>query len=163
MSSFRLVEAVATTARNLPSRSSSENARRSSWILPASAHSRTALLAPSAPTKMRAPVSIRPPILGSPTLPAPTTRHCFPASFRNIGKRLVTVSSRWLCRVSNTCRRQIASDGVYRRPRQKLPQLGVGVPGKELTQVLASPTRGQILPQQSFDGVRNLGQFFARH
>src|ERR1039458_6125342 len=158
MSLFRLSEAVAATARNLPSRSFSEKLRSSSSILPASAHSRTWPLAAIATTWTLAPVSMRPPILGSPTLPAPTTRHCFPASFRNIGNRLVTVSSRWLCRVSNTCRRQIASDGVYRRPRQKFPQLGVGVPGKELTQVLASLARGQILPQQSFDGVRNLGR-----
>src|ERR1017187_6335854 len=157
MSSFRVFEAVATTARNLPSRSFSENARSSSWILPAAAHSRTVSLARSATTWMRAPVSIRLPILGSPTFPAPTTRHCLPASFKNIGNRLVTVPSRW-CRVSNTCRRQIANDGVDSLPRQKLPQLGVGVPGKELTQVLASLTRGQILPQQSFDGVRNLGR-----
>src|SRR5713101_3645818 len=162
MCSLRLREAVATTARNLPSRSLVEKARSSSSIFPASAHSRTWPLAAIATTWMRAPVSMSPPILGSPTLPAPTTRHCFPASFINIGNKLVTVSSRRLrYRSSDAYRRQIAGYRVHRLARQKLPQLRVRVPGKELTQVLVGPvglTHGEILPEQSLDRFRNLSR-----
>src|SRR6266849_6813073 len=43
-----------------------------------------------ATTRMRAPVSSSPPIFGSPTLPAPTTRHSLPANFMNIGNKLFT-------------------------------------------------------------------------
>src|SRR5712664_3523840 len=99
---------------------------------------------------MRAPVSISPPILGSPTLPAPTTRHCFPASFINIGNKLVTVSSSQLrYSPSRTHRRQIPGDRFHRFARHKLPQLCVRVPRKELTQVLVGLTCGEILPEQS--------------
>src|SRR5216684_1925277 len=159
MSSFRLREAVATTARNLPSRSLVEKARSSSSIFPASAHSRTWPLAAIATTWMRAPVSMSPPIFGSPTFPAPTTRHCFPASFMNIGNKLVTVSSRCLC-YSSSCihRRQIAGDRFHRLARQKLPQLRVRVPGKELTQILVGMTCGKILPEQPLDRFRNLSR-----
>src|SRR5712671_3863628 len=154
MRSLRLREAVATTARNLPSRSTDEKARSWSSTFPASAHSRTWPLAAIATTWMRAPVSMSPPILGSPTLPAPTTRHCFPASFINIGNKLVTVSSRCLrYRSSDAYRRQIARYRVHRFARQKLPQLRVRVPGKELTQVLVGLTHGQILPEQSLDRI----------
>src|SRR5229473_4245371 len=157
MSSFRLREAVATTARILPSRSPVEKARSSSSIFPALAHSRTWPLAAIATTCMRAPVSMSPPILGSPTLPAPTTRHCFPASFINIGNKLVTVSSRRLrYRSSRTYRRQIAGYRFHRLASQKLPQLRVRVPGKELTQVLARLAHGEILLKQSLDRIRNL-------
>src|SRR5208337_214328 len=157
MSSFRVREAVATTARNLPSRSPAEKARSSSLIFPASAHWRTVSLASIATTRMLAPVSMRPPILGSPTFPAPTTRHRFPASFMNIGKRLVTVSSgRFPSNSSGTHRRHIAGDRVHWFAGQKLPQLRVRVPGKELTQVLACFTHAEILPKQSFNRIRNL-------
>src|SRR6266849_7919977 len=108
---------------------------------------------------MRAPVSMSPPILGSPTLRAPTTRHRFPASFINIGNKLVTVSSSCLrYRASDAYRRQIARYRVHRFARQKLPQLRVRVPGKELTQVLVGLTYGQILPEQSLDRIRNLSR-----
>src|SRR6266446_3387434 len=148
MRSFRLREAVATTARNLPSRSDDEKARSSSSIFPASAHSRTWPLAATATTWIRAPVSMSPPILGSPTLPAPTTRHCFPAIFINIGNKLVTVSSSWLRHSpSRTHRRQIAGNRFHRLASQKFPHLRVGVPGKELTQVLACLTRVEILAE----------------
>src|SRR3977135_3593196 len=111
---------------------------------------------------MRAPVSISPPIFGSPTLPAPTTRHCFPASFMNIGNKLVTISSSYL-RYSPSCthRRQIAGDRFHRFASQKLPQLRVRVPGKELTQVLVGLVRltcGEILPEQSLDRLWNLSR-----
>ena len=53
-----------------------------------------------ATTRMRAPVSISAPIFGSPTLPAPTTRDRRPASFTNMGNRLVTVSSCRVCEVA---------------------------------------------------------------
>src|SRR6266851_7838916 len=159
MSSFRLREAVATTARNLPSRSPVEKARSSSAIFPALAHSRTWSLAEIATTCMPAPVSMSPPILGSPTFPAPTTRHCFPASFINIGNKLVTVSSR--CLRYSSCgihRRQIAGYRFHRLARQKLPQLCVRVPGKELTQVLARLAHGEILLKQSLDRIRNFSR-----
>src|SRR5216683_598899 len=159
MSSFRLREAVATTARKLPSRSPVEKARSSSSIFPALAHSRTWPLAAIATTWTRAPVSMSPPILGSPTLPAPTTRHCFPASFMNIGNKLVTVSSSQLhYSPSRTHRRQIAGDRFHRFAGQKLPQLRIRVPGKELTQILVGLTRGEILPEQSLDRIRNLSR-----
>src|SRR5258708_7816720 len=45
-----------------------------------------------APTRTRAPVSISPPIFGSPTFPAPTTSHGRPVSFMNIGNKLFTLS-----------------------------------------------------------------------
>src|ERR1700674_4019694 len=159
MRSLRPREAVATTARNLPSRSDDEKARSSSSIFPASAHSRTWSLAAIATTWMRAPVSMRLPILGSPTLPAPTTRHCFPASFMNIGNKLVTVSSSQLSyspSPSRTHRRRIAGNRFNRFASEKLPQLRIRVPGEELTQVLVRLTRGEILPEQSLDRLRNL-------
>src|SRR5258708_4743034 len=159
MRSLRLSEAVATTARNLPSRSPVEKARSSSSIFPASAHSRTWSLAEIATTWMRAPVSMSPAILGSPTLPAPTTRHCFPASFINIGNKLVTVSSRCLrYSSSRTYRRQIPRYRFHRFASQKFPQLRVRMPRKELTQVLVGLTHGEILPEQSFDRIRNLSR-----
>src|SRR5260370_2354456 len=157
MRSLRLSEAVATYERNLPSRSPVEKARSSSSIFPALAHSRTWSLAEIATTCMPAPVSMSPPILGSPTFPAPTTRHCFPASFINIGNKLVTVSSR--CLRYSSCgihRRQIAGYRFHRLARQKLPQLCVRFPGKELTQVLARLTPGEIPPEQPLDRIPNL-------
>src|SRR6266404_7078935 len=162
MRSLRLREGVATTARNLPSRSDDEKARSSSSILPASAHSRTWPLAATATTWIRAPVSMSPPILGSPTLPAPTTRHCFPASFINIGNKLVTVSSRCLrYSSSRTYRRQIPGYRFHRFARQKFPQLRVRMPRKELTQVLVGLVRltcREILPEQSLDRFGNLSR-----
>src|SRR3981189_1135897 len=108
---------------------------------------------------MRAPVWISPTILGLPTLPAPTTRHCFPASFMNIGNKLVTISSSYLrYSPSRTYRRQIAGDRFHRFASQKLPQLRVRVPGKELTQVLVGLTCREILPKQSLDRFRTLGR-----
>src|ERR1019366_8694095 len=108
---------------------------------------------------MRAPVSMSPPIFGSPTFPAPTTKHCFPVSFINIGNRLVTVSSGCLRYSScGTHRRHIAGDCIHRLASQKFPQFSVRVPGKELTQVLACLTRGEILPEQPLDRLRDLGR-----
>src|SRR5260370_471551 len=141
----------------MPSRSDDEKARSSRSIFPASAHSRTRSLAAIATTWMRAPVSISPPILGSPILPAPTTRHRFPDSFINIGNRLVTVSSR--CsryRASHTYRRQIAGYCFHRLARQKLPPLRVRAAGKQHSPVLGGGTGGKLLPEQSLDSVREL-------
>src|ERR1700675_4071818 len=157
MVSLRTRDAVATTARNVPSRSSGINARSSNGIFPVLAPLRTPSPASNATTWTRAPVSMSPPIFGSPTSPAPTTRHCFPASFINIGNKLVTVSSSELrYSSSRTFRRQIAGDRFHRFARQKLPQLRVRVPRKELTQVLVGLTCGEILPEQSLDRIRNL-------
>src|SRR5947207_1642975 len=91
MRSFNLLDAVATTAMNAPSRSASAKGRNSNSICPSRAHSCTASAASIAITRTRAPVSSSPPILGSPTLPAPTTRHFLPANFKNIGNKLSTV------------------------------------------------------------------------
>src|SRR5580704_853322 len=102
---------------------------------------------------------MRLPILGSPTLPAPTTRHCLPVSFINIGNKLVTVSSRYMrYRSGGTYWRHITQDRVDRRTRQKVPQFGITVLRKELPEVLALRTRRKILPQQSFDRLRNLSR-----
>src|SRR5208337_3504145 len=110
---------------------------------------------------MLAPVSMSPPIFGSPTLPAPTTRQCFPASFINIGNRLVTVPSGQLHKASRsngTRCRHLAGDRVHSFASQKLPQFRVRVPGKELPQVLTRRTRREIMPQQSLNRIRNLGR-----
>src|SRR5260370_16380890 len=127
----------------MPLRSDDEKARSSSSIFPASAQSRTWSLAAIATTWMHAPVSISPPILGSPTLPAPTTRHRFPDSFINIGNKLVTVSSRCLCyRSSDTYRRQIAGYCFHRLAPPKLPPLPVPGAGQQLSPLLPPlPTR----------------------
>src|SRR6266404_4311548 len=157
MRSLRLREGVATTARNLPSRSDDEKARSSSSILPASAHSRTWPLAATATTWIRAPVSMSPPILGSPTLPAPTTRHCFPASFINIGNKLVTVSSRCLrYSPSRTYRRQIPRYRFHRFASQKLSQLReflAGEPVEAVTRDLPPVSaRGTVAQAAGGDG-----------
>src|ERR1700687_5820529 len=141
--------------KNAPSKSSAEKARNSSSIFPARAHSRTVGLAPSAPTRIRAPVSSRPPILGSPTFPAPTTRHCLPSSFKNIGNKLVTETS---CRLHQSASRigHIAGDRGHDFSRQKLTQLSVAVPNEEPAQVFARFALCQVLSQQTLERFRNL-------
>src|SRR5580704_17356986 len=94
MDSFRAREAVATTARNAPLRSSATKARSSSEILPSRAQPCTISLARKAITRTSAPVSTSPPIFGSPTFPAPTTRQRLPSSFKNIGNKLLIVPSK---------------------------------------------------------------------
>src|SRR5579862_34052 len=109
---------------------------------------------------MLAPVPIRPPILGSPTLPAPTTSTCFPASFTNIGKRLVTVASSRVSGVPGFADydgRQIASHRSDSFTCEKLAKLCIGVPRKEAPQIFARLPRSEVLPQQSLDRSRNLG------
>src|ERR1700688_9771 len=91
MEAFSSRDEVATTAMNAPSRSDEANARISSVIFPAFAHSCTASVASREITCSLAPVSSRPPILGSPTFPAPTTRQRLPSSFINIGNKLLTI------------------------------------------------------------------------
>src|SRR5579863_1178350 len=121
------------------------------------AHSRTWGLASSETTRMRAPVSRRPPTLGSPTLPAPTTRHCLPSSFRNIGNKLVTDSSRnmrnTLWQITRNCRNDL--------PGQEFAQLRIVVSCKEAAQVFTGLALGQIAPKQSFESFGHLGRVAA--
>src|SRR6267154_1894991 len=114
MEPLRARDAVATIARNVLSRSDSANARISSVIFPAFAHACTVSVASRATTWRRAPVSMSPPILGSPTFPAPTTRHRLPSSFINIGNKLLTISPVRLSLPLHSAR-------VPRADRERLP------------------------------------------
>src|SRR5437660_1411470 len=76
-------------ARNAPSRSLGVKARSSKSILLLRARSRTAAVAFSATTRICAPVSSRPSILPSATLPAPTTSTGRPSSLTNMGNMLL--------------------------------------------------------------------------
>src|ERR1700680_121794 len=154
MRSFRLREFVATMVKNAPSKSSAEKARNSSSSFPARAHSRTVGLASRATTRIRAPVSSRPPIFGSPTFPAPTTKHCLPSNFKNIGNKLVTETSSRLHQPASRIG-QIAGDRRHDFSRQKLAQLRVAVPNKEPAQVFARFALCQVLSQQALERIRN--------
>src|SRR5579862_4769777 len=152
MRSFNVRDDVATTARNTSRRSSVVKARSSSSIFPARAHSRTAGLACRATTRICAPVSSRPSIFGSPTFPAPTTRHRFPCNFKNMGNRLVTDSSRGLRQIL----RQIAGHCRNHFPGKKLAQLRVAVARKEATQILSGFALGEIAAKKPLQRVRNV-------
>ena len=102
-------------------------------MLPDCAHSCTVAPASKATTRMCAPVSNYPAILDSPTAAAPTTRHRLPLSFRNMGNKLVTDTSRGM----RNRLRQIASDCRNGLARKKLSQLRIAVPGKKATQILS--------------------------
>src|SRR5579863_1426626 len=154
MRSFNARDDVATTARNTSRKSSAVKARSSSSILPARAHSCTAGLACQATTRMRAPVSSRPSILGSPTFPAPTTRHRLPCSFRNMGNRLVTDSSRGLRQIL----RQITSHCRNHFPGKKLAELCVAVAREEAPQILSGFALVEILVEQALQRIRNFGR-----
>src|SRR5262252_2666688 len=154
MRSFRVREEVATTARNAPCKSSFVKARKSSSIFPARAHSRTAGLASRATTRMRAPVSSRPLIFGSPTFPAPTTRHCRASSFMNIGNKLVTNTS---CHLNKILRGgQIARDRRNAFSGKELAQLRVAMTREEASQVFARLAFGEIPAEQPFQSVRDI-------
>src|ERR1700686_2048751 len=157
MRSFKLREFVATMVKNAPSKSAAEKARNSSSSFPARVHSRTVGLASSATTRIRAPVPSRPPIFGSPTFPAPTTRHCLPSSFKNIGNKLVTETS---CRLHQSASRigHIAGDRGHDFSRQKLTQLRVAMPNEEPAQVFARFALCQVLAQQTLERIRNLSR-----
>src|SRR5579863_1774473 len=142
--------------KKAPARSSEEKARTASSIFPSRAHSRTAGLACKATTRMCAPVSSSPAIFGSPTFPAPTTRTCRPSSFKNIGNKLVTDSSYGL-RQTTRWQRQIAYHRIDHLSGQKLTQLRVVVSRKETAQILSRFTLRQILTEQPFECVRNIG------
>src|SRR5580698_8044187 len=154
MRSLRAREFVATTARNAPARSSISKGRRSSSIFPVCAHSLTAGVASIATTRIWAPVSSKPAIFGSPTLPAPTTRHCFPSSFRNIGNKLVTGSS---CRLRQILRGWQIADGCrHNFSGQKFPQFAIGVPREKAAQVLARFAPLLKLPEQTLERIRHV-------
>src|ERR1700678_1822228 len=106
---------------------------------------------------MLAPVSMRPPIFGSPTLPAPTTRHGLPVSFVNMGKRSVTVASCGM-RHANAYRRYVAAYGDDGRASQKLAQLTVRVARQKLAKVVIRLASGQVMPEQSLDRLGNFGR-----
>src|SRR5215469_17809889 len=102
---------------------------------------------------MRAPVSSRPPIFGSPIFPAPTTRTCLPLSLINIGNKLVTDTS---CRLDENLRGgQISRDGGHAFSCQKLAQLGFAVPRKETAQILGWLSLSEIAAQKTLEGVGN--------
>src|SRR5208337_3239935 len=89
MLSFSSRDGVATTTRKTPDRSEGSKRRACQDILPARAHCATASVASGATTLTAAPAATKPPILGSPTRPAPTTRHGRPVSFKNTGNKLI--------------------------------------------------------------------------
>src|SRR5271167_1446302 len=109
---------------------------------------------------MRAPVSIRPAILGSPILPAPTARQRLPSSFTNIGNNLLMASPTPLTFHSarHTSLRQIASNRLDEFSGQKIPQLRVAVTSEKMPKILARRAIGEIRSQQPFDGLGNLGR-----
>src|SRR5260370_26762934 len=129
-------------------------------IFPAFAQPCTVSEASSATTWTRAPVSIRPPILGSPTLPAPTTRHRLPSSFTNIGNKLLIIllNCSTLHAAGHTSLRQIARDRFDELSRQKSAQVRVGVTRKEAPQIFTRRALGEIVTQQTLDGFRNLSR-----
>src|SRR5215472_2180781 len=100
---------------------------------------------------MRAPVSSRPSILDSPTLPAPTTRTCFPSSLINIGKRLVTDTS--CCLDQRLWRREITRHRRNGFSGQKFPQFRVAVPREKAAQILARLAVGEISTEQTLEGL----------
>src|SRR5579864_2969782 len=141
MVSLSLREFVATTTRKTPLRSAGSKWRSSSSIFPARAHSRTVGVASRDTTRMRAPVSSRAPILGSPTLPAPTRRTFLPSSFRNMGNKLVTDTS---CNVREILLRQVTSNSGHELTRQEFTQFGVAVTSEVTPQVLVRLTVSEI-------------------
>src|SRR6185312_7462287 len=82
--------AVAAIARNAPVRSPALYFLRSHVSSPDAAHSRTRGKASGAITVTRASAVSRLSIFDSAILPAPTTTQCRFASFRKMGKRLIT-------------------------------------------------------------------------
>jgi hypothetical protein len=59
----------------------------------------------------------------------------------NIGNKLVTIASGSVRPVADSNWGQITSNGFHQSASQKPAQLGVGMPGKELPQVLVLPAR----------------------
>src|SRR5215471_18317863 len=144
---LRSRDCVATTARKILSRSPSKNARSASRSFFSAAHWRTVLVASSATTRTRAPVSSRPRIFCSPTPPAPTTKQLRPSSFTNMGKRLLTGGSR------SVLGGKITRDCVDKLSREEAAQLSFAVTGEEAAQVLAFLTQRQVVAQQPLDGI----------
>src|SRR5208282_5264054 len=155
MDSLSPRDAVATMARNASSRSFGAKARSSSVILPALAQSWTAAVASRATTWMRAPVSIRPPILGSPTLPAPTTRQRLPSSFRNMGNRLLMVSA--FHPAGHSSFGQIARDRSDGLSGKVVAQFRIAVARKKLPQIFTRVAIDEVPTQKTLDGFRNFG------
>src|SRR5579859_1516346 len=118
------------------------------------AHSRTAGVASRATTRMRAPVSSRPSIFCSPTLPAPTTSTWRPSSLMNIGNKLVTDTS-WRLHDGVSWNWQIARHCLYRLPGKKLTQLCVAVPNEKATQIFARLPLREELSKQSLQSIWN--------
>src|SRR5208282_4897199 len=87
MLSFSSRDDVATTTRKTPERSEGSKGRACQDILPACAQCDTSSVASGATTLTVAPAANKPSILGSPTRPAPTTRHERPVSFKNTGNK----------------------------------------------------------------------------
>src|SRR5215467_657060 len=105
---------------------------------------------------MRAPVSRRPSIFGSPALPAPITKHCRPSSFMNIGNRLVTGTSCKLCQSLRIG--QIASDGGYAFSREEFTELIVVVARKETAQIFPWFAIREITRKQTLERIGNFSR-----
>src|SRR5580704_3666767 len=142
-------------ARNAPVRSSAVKAPNLRSIFPSRAHSRTAGVACKATTRMIAPVSKRPLILGSPTCPAPTTRTCRPSSFRNMGNKLVTDPS--CLRPAQGRIGQIACYCGNNFAGEKVAQLRIGVPGEKPAQILSRFALVKVVAEQTLECVLNIG------
>src|SRR5580700_11740322 len=107
---------------------------------------------------MFAPVSISPPIFGSPTFPAPTTRHCLPASFTNMGNRLVRISSHLTphCGAgTRACRVETRLD-TCRPPRQTTGQASARVPTRQ-ARVPAPHHHALVAGHQVHDRLKVVG------
>src|SRR5579863_6353247 len=105
---------------------------------------------------MLAPVSMRPPILGSPTFPAPTTRQRLPSSFKNIGNKLLMfVSAFYAARYAALG--QIAGDCINRLSRQVIAQFRIAVASKKVPKILACVGIREVRAKKSLDGLRNFG------
>src|ERR1017187_9894553 len=97
---------------------------------------------------------MRPPILGSPTFPAPTTRQRLPSSFKNIGNKLLIVflslrlfflRSLAFHAAGHASLGQIARDRIDRLSRQVVPQFGIAVASKKCRRFSPAPASARYL------------------
>src|ERR1700678_2002693 len=116
--------------RSQPAASSGSNRRASHSISPLELSCCTPATAWGATTRMEAPQRSRLSTFSRPIKPAPTTRHLFPSSFRNKGKRLALS-----LKVSTPDRGGIPEYRLERFAGKLLAQLLVAGPGKVSAQV----------------------------
>src|ERR1017187_2919056 len=110
---------------------------------------------------------MRPPILGSPTFPAPTTRQRLPSSFKNIGNKLLIVflslrlfflRSLAFHAAGHASLGQIARDRIDRLSRQVVPQFSIAVASKKMPEILARAGIREVSAQKPLDGFGNLSR-----